>query len=218
MVLTIVEDNTGSNEHEADLTEVKVFLEPFDVYLTSTSNEIGEVFSGDTDGDNELDYNETWQWEVTVYPTASTTYTATGQGLWRGTTIITAPDYPEQDSITVEVENGGVEGFTPGFWKNHHGAWELTGYDPDEDYFDDIFGVGSHITLDDALRLKGGKCKALARHAVAALLNAAHSNVSYEFSEGEVINMVYDAFIEGNCEAVKDTLEEQNELEGDISS
>jgi hypothetical protein len=115
----------------------------------------------------------------------------------------------------------GLEGLTPGFWKNH---WEAprdywpAGYEPNDpdQTFLDVFGVGPDNTLLHVLKTGGGKDKALGRHAVAALLNAAHPNINYFFSEAEVIQMVQDAYASGDYEDVKDILEAENELEGDI--
>jgi hypothetical protein len=53
---------------------------------------------------------------------------------------------------------------------------------------------------------------------VAALLNAAHPNINYAYTVAQVIAMVQSAYATGNFEGVKDTLEDNNELEGDIGS
>ena len=66
-------------------------------------------------------------------------------------------------------------------------------------------------SLLQVLKLGGGGYKALMRHAVAALLNAASPNVNYFYSEAEVIAMVKAAFASGDYEATKDLLEAQNE-------
>lgn len=111
-------------------------------------------------------------------------------------------------------------GCTPGFWKNHTDVWE--GYDPG-DLFDGVFGtdVGSlgkgkkaadNPTLLDALNANGGGVNALARHAVAALLNAAHSLIEYPMSEGEIITAVEAALDGGDVEGLKNELDAQNNL------
>ena len=68
------------------------------------------------------------------------------------------------------------------------------------------------MTLIDALKLGGGGEAALARHAVAALLNAANDKVKYAFTEAEVIEMVQDAYLSRDFEGVKDVLAAENEL------
>jgi hypothetical protein len=107
--------------------------------------------------------------------------------------------------------NGGGEGCTPGFWKNHLDAW--IGYSPGAD-FDATFGVDlfdPNITLEDAVNRRGGGVNALARHAVAALLNAAHPDVDSAFTTAEVIDIVQDAEASGDFEAAKDMLAAENE-------
>lgn len=77
-----------------------------------------------------------------------------------------------------------------------------------------VFAVDASFnphTLGDAVRLNGGGERALARHAVAALLNAANTNVSYLYSEADVISMVQNAYASGNFEGVKNLFEAQNE-------
>lgn len=109
---------------------------------------------------------------------------------------------------------GGGEGCTPGYWKqpHHFDSWEATGYEPGDD-FGVVFGVDSSIdTLLDGLRARGGGENALARHAVAALLNATSPDVSYEYTAAGVIGMVQDAYAAGNFRAVKNMFEYENEM------
>jgi hypothetical protein len=91
----------------------------------------------------------------------------------------------------------GDEGCTPGFWKNHPEDWE--GFSTDQtlaSVFDPagLGGLGS-TTLLDALSFKGGPTvtaakRILLRHAVAALLNSAHSGVDYGMTTAEVVAAV----------------------------
>jgi hypothetical protein len=107
-------------------------------------------------------------------------------------------------------ENGGDgrEGCTPGYWKNHPFP---KGYSPD-DLFVDVFGVtiadDPDLTLGEALELGGGGENALARQAVAALLNAASDEIDYEFTEEEVIEKVQDAIASGDSEEIEDLKDE----------
>lgn len=92
-------------------------------------------------------------------------------------------------SAVCTIEYGG-EGCTPGYWKQyqHFVSWPGT-YAPDTlfaDVFEDAF---SGMTLLEVLELGGGGLNALGRHVVAALLNAASTNVDYDRSEMQVINM-----------------------------
>lgn len=112
-----------------------------------------------------------------------------------------------------QVSACGEEGCTPGYWKQpqHFDSW--VGYDPSDD-FDTLFGIDAFdpdVTLLEALELKGGKFNSLARHAVAALLNAANPDVDYPLSESEIIALVQCVDAGSDWESVKDTLEGFNE-------
>ncbi|MFO8007312.1 MAG: SdrD B-like domain-containing protein [Candidatus Brocadiia bacterium] len=116
------------------------------------------------------------------------------------------------------VQTATGEGFTPGYWRNHLDDW--VGYSPGDSY-EAVFGVDltgrlDGLTLLEGVRLGGGHHRALIRHSVAALLNAAHPNVDYAYTEAEVIAMVQDAFATGDFETAKNEFEQQNELGGDI--
>lgn len=133
-----------------------------------------------------------------------------------------------------ECEDFEYAGLTPGFWKNHVDLW--TGYDTNDLFSDDeIFDVlitinqgkkteVSDPTLLEALCAKGGVnekkgvCDALARHAVAALLNAAHPDVNYPLSTEEVIEKVNYAITNGGVEALKNELQGYNSLGGGIDA
>ncbi|WP_420645783.1 hypothetical protein [Candidatus Leptofilum sp.] len=105
---------------------------------------------------------------------------------------------------------GGGEGCTPGYWKQEHHFDSWVGYSP-TDSFDAVFGVSYGGTLAEAAAAKGGQANALARHAVAALLNASTGGVDYLYSTADVISMVQAAFDSGDYETTKDLFEAQNE-------
>lgn len=121
--------------------------------------------------------------------------------------------------INTATQSSGAEGFTPGFWKQTQHFYAWTGYRP-SDRFNAIFGVNARCnpTLLQALGTGGGGAAALGRHAVAALLNAAHPNVAYAYTVDQVIAIVRNAYATGDFEAAKNLLAAQNELEGDITS
>jgi hypothetical protein len=66
-------------------------------------------------------------------------------------------------------------------------------------------------TLLQALNANGGGINALARHAVAALLNANNPDVNYEYSVAQIISMVQLAIDSGDYGPTKDMLEMANE-------
>jgi len=105
--------------------------------------------------------------------------------------------------------NTGGQGCTPGYWKNHTSSW--SGYSPG-DSFNAVFGVNynSSLTLGGALNLGGGGFEALARQAAAALLNAAHGDVSYGLEESQIKALVQQAFATNNPEPTKNTFDTLN--------
>ena len=103
-------------------------------------------------------------------------------------------DDDDPASLVFEPTGGG-QGCTPGYWKQeqHFDSW--VGYTPDQLFssvFEDAF---PGKTLLDVLKQGGGGLKALGRHTVAALLNAAAGGVDYDiFDPQDVIdefNAVY---------------------------
>lgn len=141
-------------------------------------------------------------------------------------------------SVTEAERERGVQGCTPGYWRNHStaangnqaDAWIPTGFTGDQLFsdtgvFDRLItitsgGKGRPVlltdpTLLDAVVAAGGGTSALARHAVAALLNAAHPDVNAYCTVEEVVQMVQDA-LDGvgplGIEGTKDLFEQANEL------
>jgi hypothetical protein len=106
----------------------------------------------------------------------------------------------------------GDKGCTPGYWKQvHPNSW--TTYKT-TDLFNTVFGVNynSKLTLLGALNLGGGGFEALARHATAALLNAANPNVNYGLTTSQIIAMVQKAFKTGQPEQIKNEFAAFNEV------
>ncbi|MEW7986242.1 MAG: DUF4215 domain-containing protein [Candidatus Thiodiazotropha sp.] len=116
-------------------------------------------------------------------------------------------------SALCEAEVDGGDGCTPGYWKqsHHFDAWNM--YSPDMlfgDVFEDAF---PDQTLLDVLSQGGGKLYALGRHTVAALLNAASTEVNYGHTPESIID-TFNAIYPGSkddYEALKDEFEDDNE-------
>ena len=124
-----------------------------------------------------------------------------------------------QDTIIeVLVPPRGDEGCTPGYWKQEHhfDSWVPTGYVPEDDFGLDFGVFNVDDTWDDtllsALWKKGGKEKALLRHATAALLNASSPDVDYYYTIFEVHSMVEEAYAYGTFNDIKDLFEGANEM------
>jgi hypothetical protein len=126
-------------------------------------------------------------------------------------------------TTTTTTPPPGGEGCTPGFWKKPLSVWEPTGISPTAT-FASVFGVElpgyPGITLVDALNLGGGAggggdksgFEALGRHAVAALLNAAHPDVDFALTQAQVIAAVQGAVAApATVETVKNMLAGANE-------
>jgi len=122
---------------------------------------------------------------------------------WNGLDVNVVLD-PESE------DEPGIEGCTPGYWKNHTGergrrqnSWLATGYATTDSVNSvwsdaDLYGLGDQSLLD-ALGGGGGRgnigaAKILLRAAVAGLLNASHPDVDYAgLSERALISAVADA-------------------------
>ncbi|HEX6134064.1 MAG TPA: hypothetical protein VFZ24_08870 [Longimicrobiales bacterium] len=109
-----------------------------------------------------------------------------------------------------EVPTG--EGCTPGYWKQpQHFAYWTAPYTPST-WFADVFSDAfPGMTLLDVASLGGGGLKALGRHAVAALLNAANPSVDYGMTAGEVIAAFNAAYASGDYDTLKNQFVEWNE-------
>lgn len=107
------------------------------------------------------------------------------------------------------------EGCTPGYWKQpHHFNFWISPYDfmPSEPFsvpFEDAF---PGKTLLQVLKQGGGGLKALGRHTVAALLNAASSGVDYGLTVDEVIGLFNDVH------SVSATKQDYNDLKNQFES
>jgi len=113
----------------------------------------------------------------------------------------------------------GNQGCTPGYWKNHLGAWPATGYATGQT-LESVFDVPNSLGIDNqtllqALGTGGGGVTALMRAAVAALLNAGHPSVDYPQGAAEIIGSVNTALASGNAttiENLKNQLDAWNNL------
>lgn len=129
-------------------------------------------------------------------------------------------------SVTEPDDEPPFGACTPGYWRNHAGAgpgpqanaW--VGYAP-SDAFSSVFARQITITrpprlvIDDptllvAVQATGGGVNALARSAVASLLNAAHPDVHYPYTEAEVIAMVQEALDGGDVGGTATLLDDVN--------
>jgi hypothetical protein len=129
------------------------------------------------------------------------------------------------DDIEFEEERGS-DGCTPGYWRQLHHFDSWMGAAPADD-FNTTFMVdvewgrkcradsNGDITLGQGVRCRGGGKNALARHGVAALLNANQTDVAFGLTASEVKAIVkagLDAGTKAAATAAKNLLATENEL------
>lgn len=114
------------------------------------------------------------------------------------------------------------DGCTPGYWgrSQHLNAWAPTGFKP-TDKFNTVFGVTQYIkkngqpyTLLEVVQTLNGNGDPISTnlgfHAVAALLNAAHPNVNFGYTSGELIMLFRNNYL-SNPGKLKNSLAMLNE-------
>ncbi|MCM2280469.1 MAG: hypothetical protein NDI61_01330 [Bdellovibrionaceae bacterium] len=124
-----------------------------------------------------------------------------------------------------EQGDGGDQGCTPGYWKNHPESWAATPYTTGQSIASVFANAATwpaiaNATLLAALDFPGGPgveggARILMRAAVAALLNASHPGVDYPRTAAQVISSVNAALASGNREtmlALAEALDDDNNL------
>jgi uncharacterized repeat protein (TIGR01451 family) len=106
----------------------------------------------------------------------------------------------------------GDQGCTPGYWKNHTDSWPPTGLSPSQTVVSVFAQAAAYpnlasTSLHQALDFDGGDgvegaARILLRAAVASLLNASHSGVSYPRTAFVVVGDVNDALASGSRDAM----------------
>ena len=115
---------------------------------------------------------------------------------------------PSGSNPSFNCKTGNDSGCSLGYWKNHTSNWK--GYTKNT-LFSAIFeNAFPGKTLLQVLNLGGGGLNALGRQTVAALLNAAHTNVDYPYTTSQVISMFNAVYPAGSYETLKNDFEEKN--------
>ena len=195
---------------------------------------------GDTDADNVFDPGETW-----LFTSQGVVSYQAQLGQYVNRVVVEAIEPVTQETVSDDDRNhhfGGdtAEGLTPGFWKNNadkHGAsqWPRGTFDEQvyttDTRFGEVFDVPADpttgeplypiafTTLLQALGFGDGGVFALARHAVAALLNATHIQVAYPWTPPQIVDAVNAALASGDpalIESVKDQLDALNNIGGGL--
>lgn len=105
-----------------------------------------------------------------------------------------------------------LEGCTPGYWRQsrHFDSWPAP-YAPNTAFSSVFANAFPGKSLHFVLTQKGGGLKALGRHTVAALLNAASDGVNYERSVAQVIAAFNSAVASRNYTALHRDFKRMNE-------
>ena len=249
---TIAVSNTGN----ITLSGVTVTDPLIQDSLTPRDLDLDGVIDGDLDADDLMDVGETWYW-MGQYQVSSDDYAAAMASMdpyfIRNTATAdsneTDPETDSEEVLLVAEPPPAFEGLSPGYWKNHAEDWDgvATSMSFEEFFFGspqpglnwkvmgmngagkEKFSTQPDITLMQALELTGGDAAALARQAVAAVLNARDEDVTYQFSESQITGWVADALsgqpvdLDGDgtaefaagkmaIEGVKDLLDANNNL------
>lgn len=186
----------------------------YNIFSVTDTGNLVQIGSGTTTGDlnvtftpDALEPNTTQGYAVFVAVfNADGTLKAKLRGKWDVTCE------GQEPTPTPTPPPTGGEGCTPGYWRQEHhfDSWALTPYAP-SDAYDPTFGVdGSFDTLLAAVWARGGGENALARHAVAALLNASSPDVNYAYTVDEILAGVQNAYATGDFEPFKDALDAAN--------
>jgi large repetitive protein len=178
------------------------------------------VIDGDLDADGLMDVGETWHW-IGQYQVSSDDYAAAMASrdpyfISNTATADSNETGPKTDTEEVLMATAPpplFEGLSPGYWKNHPEDWDGAAVSMSfEEFFfgttqpglnwkvmaingagKEKFSTQPDITLMQALELTGGDAAALARQAVAAVLNARDEDVTYQFNEAQIKGWVADA-------------------------
>lgn len=215
--ITVIDDILGLVGSATDLPAggQLVFMETACIFETTTNTAIVNATLG-TDSCNS---NESSATVVVLDPPDDCTGTDTDSD--SGIDGNNNGDSDDSDSDSGDCDLDGdsdnppdmtMEGCTPGYWKQdqHFDSW--AGYSQIADKYDVVFDVDAagNKSLLSTLRAKGGKSKALGRHAVAALLNASSPDVNYLYSVNDVFLIVQDAYMTFDFNGAKNLLEDAN--------
>jgi uncharacterized repeat protein (TIGR01451 family) len=210
ILYTISVSNTGN----ITLTDVTLEDTLIEDSLSNDADQDG-VIDGD-DGDGLLEVDETWIWtgEYTVTQADFDAALETPETYYIRNTATADSDQtdPVTSSEEVSLVEVAFEGLSPGYWKNHPGDWDgISTTTSFENFFfgsqqsglkwmvkspgkgKEKFVSQQDISMEQALELTGGAEAALARQAVAAVLNTQAEDVTYRFTEAQIKEWVTEA-------------------------
>ncbi len=182
--------------------------------LTNDADEDG-IIDGDLNENGKLDVGETWLWTGEYLVTEDDIQAAmmsSGPYTIDNTAYADSSQTEEEEASEMVGVQVQFEGLSHGYWKNHPSDWDgLASSTSFEEFFfgsqqsslqwlvkngggiKPKFVSKNDITFSQALELTGGDEAALAREAVAAILNIRDEDVTYRFTEMQVKEWVTEA-------------------------
>ncbi len=215
VTMTSIVDNNGTPGNTADdFTPQPVTV----VWNGGTYN------AGDSNHNGLIDAGETWLFRATTTVQAGAYVNTAVVTVTQPTTLQTATG----SDIAGYYGMGTASGLSPGFWKNHPGAWPTNSdgsyiFDPNQ-LVSSVFGSApapyASETLMQAISTGGGGINALLRAAIAGLLNSTEQYLAYPQTSAWVVQSVDAAIASGDAGTINNLqsqLDTWDNLEGSLT-
>lgn len=208
----------ATNGHDADIGPGPELDEGAPVTWTFVVTNTGEVDLVDLTVTDDVEGAVACP-RTRLAPGESMTCTAHGvarPGAYRNTGTVTGraeddrqvTDRDPSHYFGIERLEPEAQGCTPGYWKNHPGAWAAAGFSTAQSVAS-VFGAAAgypglgSASLIEALDFNGGSsvegaARNLLRAAVAALLNASHPEIDFPRTPSQVVSTVSSALASGD--------------------
>ncbi|MCP9876790.1 DUF11 domain-containing protein [Cyanobium sp. A2C-AMD] len=209
---------TATNNGNRDLDNLTISDSLLNDAVSGILTEGSEFNVGDTDNDGTFDVNEAWKFTGSYTTTEADAVTgnvvnvAQASATYKGSNVLSNEDDAIVNYNPPEPPST-LEGLSLGYWSEH-----ITGRKADATWNEEAYEGASYknasfevfffggqaaslnwrnktdVTMSEAVKLSGGGQFALARDAVAAVLNAERDDVNYKYTVADVQSMVRDAF------------------------
>ena len=209
---------TATNNGNRDLDNLTISDSLLNDAVSGIITEGSEFNVGDTDNDGTFDVNEAWKFTGSYTTTEADALTgkvvnvAQASATYKGSNVFSNEDDAIVNYNPPEPPQT-FEGLSLGYWSEHitgrkgDATWNEEAYEGasyKNASFEVFFFVDQEaslnwrnktdVTMSEAVKLSGGGQFALARDAVAAVLNAERDDVNYKYTVADVQSMVRDAF------------------------
>lgn len=209
---------TATNTGNRDLENLTINDDLLNDAVSGILTEGSDVNVGDTDNDGTFDVNEAWKFTGSYTTTEADALTgnvvnvAQASATYKGSNVLSNEDDAIVNYNPPEPPQT-FEGLSLGYWSEHitgrkgDATWNEEAYEGAsyKNASFEVFFFGQQeaslnwrnktdVTMSEAVKLSAGGQFALARDAVAAVLNAERDDVNYKYTVAEVQSMVRDAF------------------------